>query len=103
MQRFICNVPRGVTTRQAKVYEKVTGRTLGPSISSRFAFEVSIPIVLDWVKSFRVHPGRFKHDIVRCAIPQKAVRLQLPRERGTFVPMGYVMLMHKLDALYDQP
>ena len=103
MQRFVCNVSRGVLTRQAKIYEKVTGRTLGPSVSSGVAFEVSIPIVLDWVKSIRVHPGRFKHDIVRRAIPQKVVRLQLPRERGPFVPMGYLMLMHELDALCDQP
>lgn len=56
MQRFVCNVPRRVPTRQAKVYEKVTGRTLGPSVSRRFAFEVSIPIALNRVKSFRVHP-----------------------------------------------
>ena len=56
MQRLVYNVPRRVPTRQAKVYENVTGRTLGPSVSRRFAFEVSIPTTLDRVKSFRVHP-----------------------------------------------
>lgn len=82
VQWFIYDVPRGIPTRQAKVYEKVTGRTPSPSVSSRFAFEVSIPIALDWVETCRVHFRRFKHDVVRCA-----------------VPMGHVMLMHKLEAL----
>jgi hypothetical protein len=102
MQRFICDVPRRVQTRQAKVYENVPGRTLGPSIGSRFAFEDSISITLDWVESVRVHPRRFKHDVVRCAVPQKAVRLKLPHESRRFVPMGHMMLMHELDALCDQ-
>jgi hypothetical protein len=39
------------TDETGQIYEKVTGRTLGPSVSSRFAFEVSIPIELDWVES----------------------------------------------------
>ena len=71
---MVYDISTGVLAGQAKVNQNVARGTLRPSVSSRFAFEVLLSVVLDWVKSVGIHPGRIEHNVIRRAVPQEDVR-----------------------------
>ena len=70
-QRFIKHFSRAVVPREAKIDQVITGGMLRPAVSYHSAFEVLTPIHLRGVESLGVHFRGVKHDVVRCAVPEK--------------------------------
>jgi|SRR5712671_407439 len=99
---MIHGLPRGVLARQAEVNEDVARRTLGPRVSSRFALKIPLPVNLDRVESFGVHPRRIKHNVVCRGITRSDVRIKPSKANEWVIPVSYISLMHKLETLGGQ-
>ncbi len=73
---MVYDISAGVLARQAKIDQDVARGTLGPGVCSRFALEVLLSVVLDWVESVGIHPGRIEHYVIHRAVAQEDVRLE---------------------------
>ena len=82
---------------QAEIKQVVECELLCPYNLLTFHQKSPFSIKTDEVKSFRVHPGRIEHDVIRCAITERVLDEGSTRTMNT--PLCNILFVHELKVL----
>jgi hypothetical protein len=97
-QWFVSHISGVVLPGQAEIDEIVVRGPLRPGEPFGLSFEVPTSIDIDGVKSFRVHPRRIEHDVIRCAITENVLYEGSPT-KATNVPVCNISFVHEFKTL----